>query len=94
VCRQREGANDGASLVVRLGGADADGAASDVCDRDVFDVVFEEVFDDEFEECEPPLADADSSWVASFSRAGASLEESLLDDSSEWLLEWCVLGPR
>ena len=81
--RQREGANDGASLVVRLGGADDDGAASDVCDREVFDVVFDEVFDDEFEECEPPLADDDSSWVASFSLAGALL----LEESSEWLLE-------
>jgi hypothetical protein len=67
--------------VVRLGGADDDGAASDVCDREVFDVVFV----DEFEECEPPLADDDSSWVASFSLAGALLEE--LEESSEWLLE-------
>jgi hypothetical protein len=76
-------------LVVRLGGAEDGCAASDVCDRVVFDVVLEEVP----EECEPPTADGDSSWVASFSLAGTSFEE-LLEDSSEWLLEWCVLGPR
>jgi hypothetical protein len=70
-------------LVVRLAGAEDDCAASDVCDRVVFDVVF----DDELDAREPPLADCDSSCVASFSLPDSFSLDELLEDSSEWLLE-------
>ena len=49
--------------------------------------VFDVVFDDELDAREPPLADCDSSCVASFSLARFFSLDELLEDSSERLLE-------